>query len=55
MFIYQKTEPGTWTVGYFTESGEWKAECSCNTAAEAAQRAHWLNGGKDTQDTELGG
>ncbi|HEX3038678.1 MAG TPA: hypothetical protein VHP54_00085 [Caproiciproducens sp.] len=55
MFVYQKTEPGTWTVGYFTDSGEWKPECSCNTAAEAAQRTHWLNGGEDTKDTELGG
>jgi hypothetical protein len=50
MYIFQKSEPGVWTVGYFTSSGEWKTECECSSAADASQRAHWLNGGHDKED-----
>ncbi|XOQ44785.1 MAG: SPOR domain-containing protein [Clostridium sp.] len=46
MYSYQKTEPGQWSVGMFTKDGEWKTESVWYTAEEAAERAHWLNGGK---------
>jgi len=44
MYVYQRTEPGVWTVGFFKPDGEWVAEHDCATADEAAQRVSWLNG-----------
>lgn len=43
MYIYQKTEPGIWSVGMFTSSGKWEPESDWNTAAEAMEHAHILN------------
>ena len=45
MYSYQKAEPGIWSVGRFTPEGKWRQESSWNTPEEAAERAHWLNGG----------
>ncbi|MCI1966411.1 MAG: hypothetical protein LKJ17_09840 [Oscillospiraceae bacterium] len=54
MYSYQKTEPGQWSVGSFADSGQWKSESVWYTQEEAAERAHWLNGGKSpaTDDDE---
>lgn len=54
VYSYQKTEPGSWTVGFFSEAGSWKSESDWNTAEEAAERAHWLNSkGKMTQTDNI--
>jgi hypothetical protein len=45
MYSYQKTEPGQWSVGLFTEGGQWQTESVWYTPEEAAERAHWLNRG----------
>lgn len=47
MYSYQKSEPGTWTVGKLNPDGNWEPESDWNTSEEAAERAHWLNGGID--------
>ena len=54
MYSYQKAEPGVWSVGQFAPNGKWRQESSWNTAEEAAERAHWLNGGQSaaTDDDE---
>ena len=54
MYSYQKSEPGLWSVGTFSSSGAWQQESVWNTAEEAAERAHWLNGGgtPETDDDE---
>lgn len=54
MYSYQKTEPGQWSVGSFSEDGKWQSESVWYTPEEAAERAHWLNGGKSpaTDDDE---
>lgn len=54
MYFYQKSDPGLWEVGQMTEDGNWQAESAWNTSEEAAERAHWLNGGIDpeTDDDE---
>jgi hypothetical protein len=54
MYSYQKSEPGQWTVGRFAENGEWQPESVWCTPEEAAERTHWLNGGKTpvTDDDE---
>lgn len=54
MYAYQKTEPGQWSVGVFSATGEWQTESVWNTPEEAAERVHWLNGGQtpETDDDE---
>ena len=52
MYIFQKTEPGIWSVGDFNTDGKWETESEFPTAAEASQRAHFLNGGHNTENTE---
>ncbi len=46
MYVYRKSEPRLWTVGYYTPAGEWVPESDHYTPAEAAARVHYLNGGK---------
>jgi hypothetical protein len=46
-WVYQRSEPGLWTVGYYDPSGEWQPESDHNSSEDAAKRVHWLNGGTD--------
>ena len=46
MYVYQKTEKYLWTVGFFTPDGEWIPESDHDSKEEAAERVHYLNGGK---------
>lgn len=46
MYVYIRSEPGLWTVGFYDPSGKWHAESDHATREEAAARIHWLNGGK---------
>lgn len=48
-YVYIKTEPQLWTVGFYRPDGTWEAESDHGTAEKAAARVHWLNGGKDQQ------
>ncbi|MCY1713548.1 hypothetical protein [Caproiciproducens galactitolivorans] len=50
LYIYHKTEPGVWSVGYYADSGDWISESQCINAEEAALHAHWLN--IDRKDSE---
>lgn len=45
MYIYIKSEPQLWTVGYYDPAGKFNAESDHSSAEEAAQRVHYLNGG----------
>lgn len=45
MYVYQKSEPQLWTVGFYTPDGKWIAESDYNLKEDAAERVHWLNGG----------
>ena len=45
-WVYIKTEPHLWTVGFYDPKGKWEPESDHSTAKDAAQRVHWLNGGK---------
>jgi hypothetical protein len=45
MYVYVESEPGLWTVGFYEPSGRWQAESDHRSAAEAAERVAWLNGG----------
>ena len=45
MYVYLVSEPGLWTVGFYTPSGEWEPESDHKSREEAAARVHYLNGG----------
>lgn len=45
MYVYISSEPGCYTVGFYTPQGEWVAESDWPTAQEAAERVNYLNGG----------
>jgi len=53
-YVYLKTEPQLWTVGFYTPEGKWIAETDCKTESEAAERVHWLNGGNREQERQMG-
>ena len=44
MYVYIRSEPGLWTVGFYTPKGEWVPESDHPSAEAAAERVHWLNG-----------
>jgi len=51
MWVYIKSEPGLWTVGYSSVDGEWVTDSDHNDREEAAKRVAWLNGsGKNYLD-----
>jgi len=45
MYVYIKSEPGLWTVGYYDPAGNFHAESNYSYREEAAARVHYLNGG----------
>ena len=45
MYVYIRTEPQLWTVGFYSPDGEWHPESDWSTKEEAAERVHYLNGG----------
>jgi hypothetical protein len=45
MYVYKRTEPGLWTVGYHEPNGTWQPESDHKSEEKAAERVHWLNGG----------
>lgn len=47
MYVYLRSEPSLWTVGFYHPDGRWEAESDHQRAEEAAQRVHWLSGGQD--------
>jgi hypothetical protein len=47
MYVYKKTEPQLWTVGFYAPDGKWEAESDHSSPEEAAARVNYLNGGKE--------
>lgn len=45
MYVYIRSEPGLWTVGFYDPEGMWHPDSDYNTPEEAAKRVHFLNGG----------
>lgn len=46
MYVYIKTETFVWTVGFYSPDGKWNAESDHESKESAANRVHYLNGGK---------
>lgn len=50
MYVYLRSEPGLWSVGFYGPNGEWFPESDYNSPKEAAARVHYLNGGLRLDD-----
>ena len=46
MHVYQESEKGLWTVGYYKPNGEWVALKDFGIEQLAAEWVNYLNGGK---------
>lgn len=46
-YVYIKTESELFTVGFYDPTGKFQPESDHGTDIEAAERARWLNGGRD--------
>jgi len=46
MYVYIRSEPTLWTVGFYSPDGEFHPESDWESKTLAAERVHWLNGGK---------
>jgi hypothetical protein len=44
MYVYLKSEPNLWTVGYYAPNSDWKSESDWPSKDEAATRVNYLNG-----------
>lgn len=53
MYVYIRSEPGLYTVGFYQPGGKWVAESDHGSAEEAAVRVHHLNGGKEDAAPDL--
>ena len=45
MYVYIKSEPGLYTVGFYDPKGNWIAESDHESSESAAARVAYLNGG----------
>jgi hypothetical protein len=44
-YVYLRSEPGLYTVGFYKPDGKWEPESDHDSAEEAAKRVRYLNGG----------
>ncbi len=44
MYVYILSEPGLFTVGFYTPDGRWNTDSDHTCREEAARRVAWLNG-----------
>ena len=52
MYVYIRSEPQLFTVGFYSPDGKWEPESDWATQREAAERVHWLNGGNNNNDNQ---
>jgi hypothetical protein len=52
MWVYIRSEPGLWTVGFYNPNGKWQPESDWSTQKDAAERVHYLNGGSKYEEAE---
>lgn len=50
-WVYLRSEPNLWTVGFYDPQGNWQPDSDHSSPEEAAKRVHYLNGG--TPEPEL--
>jgi hypothetical protein len=49
-WVYIRSEPGLWTVGFYRPDGKWESESDHGSSEEAARRVAWLNGGGEVPE-----
>jgi hypothetical protein len=47
MYVYIESEPGLYTVGFYSPDNKWHPESDHDKKEEAAKRVNYLNGNKD--------
>ena len=52
-YVYIRSEPGLWTVGFYDPSGKWQPESDYDNTEEAAERVAWLNGSRPTMPEHI--
>lgn len=52
MWVYINSEPGLWTVGFYSPDGKWHPDSDWGTSEEAGARVHYLNGGVERRAVE---
>jgi hypothetical protein len=52
MYVYIRSEPGLWTVGFYRPDGTWESESDHTDKQQAAERVAWLNGSRAELPTE---
>lgn len=52
-YVYVKSEPGLWTVGFYRPDGKWEPESDHASREAAAKRVHYLNGYNPSLDYAL--
>ena len=45
MYVYIRSEPGFWTVGFYDPSGKWHPDSDHDNRDDARKRVNYLNGG----------
>ena len=45
MWVYLRTEPGLFTVGFYAPDGTWNTDSDHSNVHEARDRVNYLNGG----------
>jgi len=45
-YVYIRTEPYLWTVGFYSPDGTWHTDSDHGDRDSAAARVHYLNGGQ---------
>ena len=52
-YVYIKSEPQLWTVGFYDPSGKWQSESDHDSKEEAANRVAYLNGRSQFSDEDV--
>ena len=48
-YVYIRSEPGLWTVGFYDPQGAWRPDSDHCTKDNAAERTAWLNGSSNEE------
>jgi len=44
MYVYLRSEPNLWTVGFYTPAGKWEPDSDHDSPGKAVERVRYLNG-----------
>lgn len=47
MYVYVRSEPQLWTVGFYKPDGSFEPDSDHDVRDEARERVHYLNGGAE--------